>query len=138
MARVLGPGRDLTPVDRARARVAALVARNPATVAVTRIVGDGMRERKVPQVVATFVAGVNESGVGHDTATGAYVAADVTALLTALRGNDAPDGVSGSPVDIQRDDQVTVTTPEGLVRHYTAGAVNAFRAHIEVLLHGRG
>jgi hypothetical protein len=117
------------PGGQGRARVAALVARKPVLVTVTRPSGSGLSAPKTWPVVATFLARIDDGRPLPATRNDAFVLVPTGLLLTALRDNDAVDGTSGSPVDIRQDDRVTAN---GVT--YTVTGVQALASHVEAAL----
>jgi hypothetical protein len=140
MARQYSPTRNLDSLERARVRSAALIARRPVTATVSRLVGDGLTAPKTRQDVATFSCRldvVRRLFSARDAPKDAYISAATVTQLTALRVNDAAD-YSGRPVDIKREDRVTVTDEDGVTTEYTADVVQLFRSHLQVDLNARG
>ncbi len=143
MVRALTSNRNLSNLPSERAKVAASVSYDAVTVVITRKGGgDGLHAPKDNNtVVSTFTARLNESRPANSRNTvnngDGYQVARVYTYITALRDNDAVDGVTGNPVVIARTDTATVTDSDNFVRVFTVGPIQVYRGHIEAELIGK-
>lgn len=132
--------RDLATITSDRSRIASMIDRSPVTVAVSRyIAGTGVTgPRNVLQPVGSFKGRMEEMRRMPQSVTNeAYSITPLTLLLIALRNNDAVDGVSGSPVNITKNDRVTITDENTVIGTFVVAGINPTRSHYEIALQER-
>lgn len=140
MVRVHTYTRDLNTIAEDRSRVASMIDRAPVTVAVSRYaVGSGVTSPKNTLTpVGSFKGRLEEMRRMPQTVTNdAYSITPITLLLICLRNNDAVDGVSGSAVNIAKNDRVTITDENTTLGTFVVASINPTRSHYEIALQER-